>query len=266
MHLSIMAFRLALKAALAPYWPQDVAESWPTLAGNRFFDSRFDLIDGRGGERTPLVVFAAEAVEGDAFSGQNGASGERGFDLAARLVISAQITSRQTFTDEGTGEEFDAEAPDLLDQEMADRLSLLQDQIWLVIESDPLVRKLRRRITKLDAEPYPSTETGEKLAVLANSYFVAPLEDGEKALQHVIDWLPAESPERQRAGFALAGMASTRAFLLAARARRSGFAPMPFAADVLAQGVSPSAPVPPAPPEPPADRLSVTLDPKEPLP
>lgn len=262
-----MALRLAVKAALAPYWPQGQAESWPTLAGNRFFDSRFDLIDGRGGERTPLVVFAAEAIEGDAFSGQNGADAGRGFDLTARLVISAQITSRQRFRGDD-GEEFDAEAADLLDQEMADRLALLQDQIWLVIDADPLVRKLRRRITKLDAEPYPSTETGEKLAVLANSYFIATLNDGEKALQHVVDWLPAESPERRRAELALAGLASTRAFLVAARDRRAGFAPAPFAADVLAQGVSrvsPAASGQPAP-EPPADRLTVTLDPKEPLP
>lgn len=268
MHLAIMALRLAIKAALAPYWPVGQTESWPTLAGNRFFDSRFDLIDGRGGERTPLVVFAAEAIEGDAFSGQNGATAERGFDLSARLVISAQITSRQKFTDEDTGQEFDAEAADLLDQEMADRLALLQDQIWLVLSEDPLVRKLRRRITKLDAEPYPSTETGEKLAVLATSYFVAPLDDGEKALQLVVAWLPAESPERQRAELALAGLASTRAFLAAARNRRGGFAPTPFAADVLAQGVShvaPGAAVQPAP-EAPANRLTITLDPKEPLP
>ena len=267
MHLSIMALRLAVKAALAPYWPDGAAVSWPTIAADRFFDSRFDQIDGRGGERTPLVVFAVEAAEGDAFSGQNGANAERGFDLTARLVISAQITSRQKFEDEN-GQEFDAEAADLLDQEMADRLALLQDQIWLVIEADPLVRKLRRRITKLDAEPYPSTETGEKLAVLATSYFVAPLDDGAKALQLVVDGLPAASPERQRAEFALAGLASTRAFLAAAKQRRSGFAPPPFAADAVAQGVSRLTPPPASsnPPEPPADRLSVTLDPKEPLP
>lgn len=269
MHLSIMALRLAVKAALAPYWPEGAAESWPTIAGDRFFDSRFDQIDGRGGERTPLVVFAAEAVEGDAFSGQNGATAERGFDLTARLVISAQVTSRQRFKNEDTGDEFDAEAADLLDQEMADRLAILQDQIWLVLEADPLVRKLRRRIVKLDAEPYPSTETGEKLAVLATSYFVAPLEDGETALQHVVDWLPPESPERQRAEFALAGLAATRAFLAAAIVRRRGFAAGPFTVDVLAQGVSRTAPAPSAPqpsPEPPAERFTVTLDPKETLP
>ncbi|CAD5275008.1 hypothetical protein BOSE62_130670 [Bosea sp. 62] len=268
MHLSIMALRLAVKAALAPYWPDGATVSWPTIAADRFFDSRFDQIDGRGGERTPLVVFAAEATEGDAFSGQNGAHAERGFDLTARLVISAQITSRQKFTDPETEQEFDAEAADLLDQEMADHLALLQDQIWLVIEADPLVRKLRRRIVKLDAEPYPSTETGEKLAVLATSYFVAPLDDGEKALQLVVDGLPAASPERKRAEFALGGLASTRAFLAAAVQRRSGFAPGPFSAGLVAQGVSQvtPAPGPSTPPEPPADRLSVTLDPKEPLP
>ncbi|MCP4564059.1 MAG: hypothetical protein GY873_30135 [Bosea sp.] len=266
MHLSIMALRLAVKAALAPYWPEGQAESWPTIAGNRFFDSRFDEIDGRGGERTPLVVFAAEAVDGDAYSGQNGASGERGFDVTTRLVISAQITSRQKFKDPDTEEVFDAETADLLDQEMADRLALLQDQIWIVLDGDPLVRKLRRRIVKLDAEPYPSAETGEKLAVLATSYFVATLGDGEKALELVVAGLPLESPERQRAEFALAGMASTRAFMAAAVTRRSGFAPRPFAADVLAQGVSRAIPTPPASPAPPADRLTVTLDPKEPLP
>ena len=263
MHLAIMALRLAVKAALAPYWPEGATESWPTLADDRYFDSRFDLLDGRGGERTPLVVFAAEAVEGDAFSGQNGATAERGFDLTARLVISAQITSRRQFKDEDTGEVFEAEAADLLDQEMADRLALLQDQIWLVIEADPLVRKLRRRIVKLDAEPYPSTETGEKLAVLATSYFAAPLDDGEKALQLVVDWLPALSPERKRAEFALAGMASTRAFLAAAKQRRAGFAPAPFKLEGVAQGVSPA----PTDPPPPADiPIAITLDPKEPLP
>lgn len=265
MHLAIMALRLAVKAALAPYWPEGETVSWPTLAGNRYFDSRFDLLDGRGGERTPLVVFAAEAVEGDAFSSQNGATADRGFDLTARLVISAQITSRQKFEGED-GEVFEAEAADLLDQEMADRLALLQDQIWLVIEADPLVRKLRRRIIKLDAEPYPSTETGEKLAVLATSYFAAPLDDGEKALQLVVDWLPALSPERKRAEFALAGMASTRAFLTAAKQRRAGFAQAPFKLEGVAQGVSPAPPVPTDPPPPADNPVAITLDPKEPLP
>lgn len=265
MHLAIMALRLAVKAALAPYWPDNVEPSWPTLASDRIFDSRFDLIDGRGGERTPLVVFAAEAIDGEAFSGQNGAAAERGFDLTARLVISAQITSRQTFEGED-GQAFEAEAADLLDQEMADRLALLQDQIWLVLSEDPLVRKLRRRITKLDAEPYPSTETGEKLAVLATSYFVAPLEDGQKALELIAEWLPAESTERQRAMFALAGLASTRAFLAAAKQRRIGFVPTPFTLAGVAQGVSPAPPAPTEPPAPPAIPIAITLDPKEPLP
>lgn len=266
MHLSIMAWRLAVKAALAPYWPPPQVESWPTLAGSRIFDSRFDLLDGRGGERTPLVVFGVEAVEGNAFSVQNGATAERGFDLTARMVVSAQITSLQRFRDD-EGEEFDAEAADLLDQEMADRLAILQDQVWLVLEADPLVCKLRRRITKLDAEPYPSSETGDKLAVLANSFFIEPVEDGVAALEAVVSRLHEDAPERARAVFALAEFDRTRSFLAAAKVRRAGFALQPFKVEGLAQGVSPAFPPPPEdPPPPPAIPFTVTLDPKEPLP
>lgn len=262
MSLAVMAVRLAIKAALTPFAAEGVDPAWPTLAGERVFDSRFDLLDGRGGERTPLIVFAVEAIEGAAFSEQNGAR-ERGFDNLVRLVISAQVTSRQIFRDEDGGQ-FDAEAAELLDQELADLLMTLQDQVWAVLDRDPLFRKVTRRVAKLDAEPYPATETGDKLAVLANSYFLAPLDDGERALSIIRDGLPESSTVRARAQLALDRMAVTRARISAAALARSGLAAAPpFSVDGLAQGAI--APVPP-PPEPSVPDIRLTLDPKDPLP
>jgi hypothetical protein len=269
MSLAIMAIRLAVKAALSPYAPPETpATSWPTLAHDRIFDSRFDLLDGRGGERTPLIVFAIEAVDGNAYSGQNGAiEAGRGFDISTRLVLSAQVTSRQAFFDPDTAAEFEAEAADLLDQELADILAALQDQAWATLMADPLFKQVTKRTTKLDAEPYPASETGDKLAVLANSYFVEPLGDGEKALSLVRDALPTASPVRARAVLALERLGATRAYLAAAAAIRSGFAPQPFAVDSLAQGAAPPTPEPAAPPAPvPSDRFPVTLDPEDPIP
>ncbi len=261
-----MAVRLAVTAALAPYIaPADLAEAtWPTLARERVFDSRFDLLDGRGGERTPLIVFAVEAVEGNAFSAQDGAgAANRGFDAVARLVLSAQVTSRQTFETE-TGEEFDAEAADLLDQELADMLAVLQEQAWATLLADPLFRKVTKRVTKLDAEPYPASETGEKLAVLANSYFVEPLSDGEKALGLVRDSLPLASPVRARALVALGHMQATRDKLAANVLARSGQGSLPdFGVTATVQGTFAVAPPAPAPSEP---DFNVTLDPEDPLP
>ncbi len=260
-----MAVRLAVKAALAPHVAPPALPAWPTLVADRVFDSRFDLIDGRGGERTPLIVFAVEAVDGQAFSEQNGAlGGERGFDLSARLVLSAQVTSRQRFRDDA-GEEFDAEAADLLDQELADMLAVIQDQAWATLDRDPLFRKVTRRVIKLDAEPYPAGETGEKLAVLANSYFVAPLDDGEKALGLVRDGLPNGSTVRGRAVLALSRMESTRAVLDAAVLARSGLAaPAPFAVAGTTQGQSALTPTPPT--APPPQNVTTILDPQEPIP
>ncbi|MDP3407239.1 hypothetical protein [Bosea sp. (in: a-proteobacteria)] len=266
MSLAVMALRLAVSAALAPYVaPEDIeAATWPTLARDRVFDSRFDLLDGRGGERTPLIVFAAEAVEGNAFSAQDGASdARRGFDNSVRLVLSAQVTSRQTFETEG-GDEFDAEAADLLDQELADMLAILQEQAWATLQADPLFRKVSKRITKLDAEPYPASETGEKLAVLANSYFVEPLGDGEKALAIMRDGLPSASPVRARAVLALERMQATRARLSANVLIRSGLAGQTdFAVTSIAQGAAAPVPATPAPSTP---DFTVTLDPEDPLP
>lgn len=265
MSLATMAVRLAARAALAPYFADGVTPSWPTVADGRIFDSRFDLLDGRGGERTPLIVFAVEAIDGMAFSEQLGAqSRSRGFNISARLVLSAQVTSRQTFRDSETNETFDAEAADLLDAELADMLDLLQDQAWAVLDGDSLFRKVVKRITKLDAEPYPSSETGEKLAVLANSYFVEPLEDGEKALGLVRDLLPAASPVRARAALALDRIAATRAVLAAARLARS-FPAAPFAVDGVAQGANPSLAEPVPPPETAPD-IHLTLDPEDTVP
>lgn len=261
-----MAVRLAIKAALAPMPTEGGAPDWPTVAEDRIFDSRFDLLDGRGGERTPLIIVAVEAIEGSAFSAQNGAgAGSRGFDLTARIVMSAQVTSRQRFRGDD-GEEFEAEAADLLDHELADLLAILQEQAWLTLKSDPLFNKVVLRTGKLDAEPYPSDETGEKLAVLANSLFIEPLADGEKALGLVADLLPAGSPVRARAEAALSQLDKTRATLVRARQRRAGFAPAPFAAGLAAQGVSPTHPPPADPPAPSAIPIAVTLDPKEPIP
>lgn len=263
MSLAVMAVRLAIKAALAPFVPEGEDPAWPTLADARIFDSRFDLIDGRGGERTPLIVFAVEAIEGAAFSEQNGAR-ERGFDAMVRLVVSAHVTSRQRFRDEETDSEFDAEAAELLDQELADLLMTLQDQVWAVLDRDPLFRKVTRRVAKLDAEPYPSSETGEKLAVLANSYFLSPLDDGEKALAIIRDGLPEGSTVRARAVLALSRMQATRDRIAAAVLARSGLpAALPFHADGVAQGAA--VPVTP-PPEQPVPDIHLTLDPKDPLP
>lgn len=264
MSLAVMAVRLAVKAALAPFAPEGEEPAWPTLAGDRVFDSRFDLIDGRGGERTPLIVFAVEAFEGNAFSDQNGAgTGERGFDAVARLVVSAQVTSRQPFVDED-GQEFEAEAADLLDHELADRLAILQEQVWIVLQQDPAFKKVARRIRKLDAEPYPATETGDKLAILANSYYLEPLSDGEAALAIVRDYLPEAAPVRARAELALGTVAATRAVLAAAILRRSGLAATtPFSVSGIAQGAAPPSPTSPAPSEP---DVHITLDPEDPLP
>lgn len=266
MSLATMAVRLAVRAALAPFFAEGSTPSWPTMVEDRVFDSRFDLLDGRGGtERTPLIVFAVEAVDGLAFSEQLGVQGKsRGFNATARLVLSAQVTSRQRFRDDDTNEEFDAEAADLLDSELADILDLVQEQAWAVLDQDRLFRKVVKRVTKLDAEPYPSSETGEKLAVLANSYFVEPLEDGEKALALVRDLCPVGSPQRARAVSALEGLAATRAVLAAARLART-VAPAPFGVDGVAQGAHPdlSAPIPP--PAPPPD-IHLTLDPQDPAP
>lgn len=266
MSLAIMAVRLAVSAALAPYVAPETFEAatWPTLARERVFDSRFDLLDGRGGERTPLIVFAVEAVEGNAFSGQDGASARnRGFDAAARLVLSAQVTSRQTFETE-SGEEFDAEAADLLDQELADMLAVLQEQAWATLQADPLFRKVTLRVTKLDAEPYPASETGEKLAVLANSYYVEPLSDGEKALGIIRDGLPSTSAVRARAVLALDRMQATRDRLAANVLIRSGLASeTDFAVTGIAQGAAAPVPATPAPSEP---DFTITLDPEDPLP
>ncbi len=258
-----MAVRLAVKAALAPFGVD--AGALPTMAGDRIFDSRLDLLDGRGGERTPLIVFAVEAIDGLAFSEQNGARGERGFNGSCRIVISAQVTSRQVFLDTDTNTEFEAEAADLLDHELADILDIVQDQAWAVLQQDPLFGRVAKRVTKLDAEPYPSTETGEKLAVLANSYFVEPLADGVKALEIVRDGLPQGSPVRARAAGAIAQIEQTAARLAAARLARSGLvATAPFSASGTAQGAAP--PVPPPPPAATEPAITVTLDPKDPAP
>lgn len=266
MSLAVMAVRLAIKAALAPFVPEGEEPAWPTLAGDRVFDSRFDLIDGRGGERTPLIVFAVEAFEGNAFSDQDGAGiGQRGFDAVARLVISAQVTSRQTFVDDETGQDFEAEAADLLDHELADRLAILQEQVWIVLQQDPAFKKVVRRIRKLDAEPYPATETGDKLAVLANSYYLEPLSDGEAALAIVQGYQADAAPVNVRAALALGHVAATRAVLLVAARRRTGqSAPVPFSVDGIAQGAPfPSAPsIPPAPSAP---DVHITLDPEDPI-
>ena len=266
MSLATMAVRLAVRAALAPFYAQGVTPSWPTIVADRVFDSRFDLLDGRGGtERTPLIVFAVEAIDGMAFSEQLGARGSsRSFNVSARLVLSAQVTSRQRFRDSDTEEEFDAEAADLLDAELADMLDLVQDQAWAVLDQDRLLRRVVKRITKLDAEPYPSSETGEKLAVLANSYYLEPLEDGEHALALVRDLLPSGSPIRARAELALARIDQTRAILTAAKVQRN-FPPTPFAVDGGAQGSNPdlSEPVPPPATEP---DIYLNLDPEDPAP
>lgn len=266
MSLAVMAVRLAIKAALAPFAPEGEEPAWPTLAGNRVFDSRFDLIDGRGGERTPLIVFAIEAFEGNAFSDQNGAGpGERGFDAVARLVVSAQVTSRQTFVDDETGDNFEAEAADLLDHELADRLAILQEQVWIVLQQDPAFKKVVRRIRKLDAEPYPATETGDKLAVLANSYYLEPLSDGEAALAIVQGYQAEAAPVNVRAALALGHVAATRAVLVAAARRRSGLSsPRPFAVTGVAQG-APHEPGLPNPPAPSAPDVHLTLDPEDPI-
>jgi hypothetical protein len=264
MSLAVMAVRLAIKAALAPYVAPGFEPAWPTLVADRVFDSRFDLLDGRGGERTPLIVFAVEAIEGQAFSAQNGARGdERGFDLSTRMVISAQVTSRQRFRDED-GTEFDAEAADLLDQELGDMLAVIQDQVWATLDRDPIFRKVTLRVTKLDAEPYPSSESGEKLAVLANSFYIEPLGDGEKALGIVRDGLPAGSTVRARAELALSRMQATRAVLAAAVLARSGIAATAsFSATGTTQGQPALPPAPPGPP--PTSNVTTILDPQEPI-
>lgn len=264
MSLSVMAVRLAVKAALAPFDGPDVPVVWPTLAADRVFDSRFDVIDGRGGERTPLFVFAVETFDGLAFSSQRGARAEtRGFDASARLVLSAQVTSRQRFRDDDANEEFDAEATDLLDQELADILATMQDQAWAVLDRDPLFRAVARRVTRLDAEPYPA-DGGDKLAVLANSLYLEPLSDGETALALVRDRLHVQSPVRARAMTALERMAATRSVIAARAAARSG-TPVPFSADILAQGSLPPAPGTSSPPAADPD-ITVTLDPEDPIP
>lgn len=269
MSLAVMAVRLAVSAALAPYVADEDfdAADWPTLAMERVFDSRFDLLDGRGGARTPLIVFAVEAVEGNAFSAQDGATDAgRGFDATARLVLSAQVTSRQTFVDEVTNEEFEAEAADLLDHELADILAVLQEQAWATLQADPLFKRVTKRTAKIDAEPYPASETGDKLAVLANSTFVEPLGDGEKALRIVRDGLPAGSPVRARAVLALQRMQATRDKLAANVLIRSGLAaPASFAVTSTAQGTP--APLPPSEPTAPSEPdFTITLDPEDPLP
>ena len=264
MSLAVMAVRLAVKAALTPFDGPDVPVVWPTLAADRVFDSRYDLIDGRGGERTPLIVFAVEAFDGLAFSSQRGARAEtRGFDASARLVLSAQVTSRQRFRGDDDEEEFEAEAADLLDQELADILSTIQDQAWAVLDRDPLFRAVAKRVTRLDAEPYPA-DGGDKLAVLANSLYLEPLSDGEAALALVRDRLHAQSVERARAVAALENMAATRAVIAARAAARSG-TPVPFKADILAQGSLPPSLVTPEPPAAEPD-ITVTLDPEDPIP
>jgi hypothetical protein len=262
-NLAIMALRLAARAALAPAWSRQ-SGIWPTLAGERVFDSRFDMVDARAGERSPLIVMGVEDHAGDAFSGQDGAQGPRGLDGLARLVFSLQITSRRAVTmrDPQTGldETFDVEEADLLDHELADMLAILGEQVKRTLDADPVFRKVCRRITKTDENPYPDGETGEKISILAVSLYVEPLSDGVAALALIRDMLPEDQPERARAVSALANVALTDSFLAAAKLRRSGVpAQAPFAASISAQGHPASAP-PPAPPSSPQG-LPATLDP-----
>ena len=202
--LAKIGLRLAMLEALAPH--QTVPGlGYPTLARDRYHDSRFDPIDVKS--RQPEVVISVEVTGGKSASDQNAGHPAT---TVVEIVFALTIFVEELAEDEQpTGEMLVA----FSDADAEDKLDTLEWQILYALTNNPWVRKFAPRfLSEMHSEPYRDAETGLKFANRSVKIEAELAAGGDALLPAFLATLPA-GERRDRGQQALDAMAQTLAFV-----------------------------------------------------